>query len=339
MAATAASYNPGAGEPVPVNLSPTKSCSDVKSRIKLLEIDEITGPDVNEDQVKEILRKNYNKIINFMISDVTGQELDTCSQELSFIKAFHLNNKNEISTESSETRKVLTGPIIFKDEFNEILLKNKIILNDPALIKKYDTMFEFNKASLTVMKDEFNFRCKNIQYFVPLSIYEAYNPIGHRNLLIFNKEEKVVTWIEPNYSEDITPQKIKDITAIIKFLIGEFIDTLVYEYSIDMPSKVCPQTIAYDRNCTFWTLLLTVTLILNKNSTIDEVSSAILTCYDTKEKLGEFMVKFKKFIIELATDHNLIQSAGKRKKTKKSKSKNRKTRRNTKPKKRVYLQM
>jgi hypothetical protein len=112
------------------------------------------------------------------------------------------------------------------------------------------------------------------------------------------------------------------------------------DYSIDMPSKNCPQAITEDNNCMFWTLLLTVTLIVNKNSTIDEVSSAILTCYDTKEKLADLMIKFKKFIIELAKDNNITaKTAGKRRKTNKLKLKNRKTRKNTKPKKRVYLRM
>ena len=65
-------------------------------------------------------------------------------------------------------------------------------------------------------------------------------------------------------------------------------------YEIITPTKTCPQIIADDRNCMFWTMLLTLHCVLNPHiKTIDEISTKLLKKYPDKDTLGKYMNEFK----------------------------------------------
>lgn len=233
------------------------------------------------EQIKKILKL-------YAINDDT---ISFCSEGLSFPRIIYFDKTRKL-TSSTNPDKIgfELKNAVDKKNFKEFLEKSDI-KEDPTNVEGVQFLNNFYSNNFDLIKQEFK-TCKYLQYFIPLAIFNVYSSTGHQNLLLFNKVDKRVTWIEPQYNSNIS-ERYKKLVEDVIVKILKFLEINPSEYTIDSPTKECPQSITMDKNCMFWTLLLTITLIDNPKSTIDEVSSAILKKYPTKEVLSKYIENFK----------------------------------------------
>jgi hypothetical protein len=299
--------------------------------------------------------RRFEYVINTFFR-VFVNKIDTCTEVMSVPNSILLNNKNKAINYESKTvankfaKKIdIDKALITLDDFNSFFSKNNIqpLTDDPRspneempkIKERIDLILAENNQSIDKIKHEFE-ACSHYQYFIPLTVYKIHSRMSHQNLLLFNKQDKVVTWIEPQYDVERYPEhrENKPVYLIIRDLINKLLAVLIEDeaerkqYSIDMPSGMCPQSVTLDYNCVSWTVLLALTMVLNPNYTIDEASRAII--YETKDKrrtdieVGQIINNFKCYLFDYFRMGG--QNAGKRRKTNKSKLNNRKTRRNKK---------
>ena len=263
------------------------------------------------EQVKKILQ-------NYAVDDDT---ISFCSESLSFPRIIYFDKTRKLTSSTNPEKSGFElKNAVDKKIFKQFLEKSNI-QEDPSIIEGSEFLNNFYSNNFDLIKQEFE-TCQYLQYFIPLTTFNVYSSVGHQNLLLFNKEDKRVTWIEPQYDSNISERNKKLVEDIILKIL-KFLGIKPSEYTIDLPTKECPQSITMDRNCMFWTLLLTITLIDNPKSTIDEVSSAILKKYPTKEVLSKYIENFKVIL------NNTV--GGKRRKLTRRRKGNRKTvRRNRK---------
>jgi hypothetical protein len=272
------------------------------------------------------LRLYYNQNFHTAIIKLLKQQVPDnktvsyCSQPLSFPRILYVD-KTKTLTDSKNPEKIqyaLKNAISTKEQLRDFLKKSNI-MDNPSVTEGKSYIMALDENDFNSIKIEFQ-ECTNLQYFIPLTTFPIYNNFGHQNLLLFNKDDKRVTWIEPQYEDaKFEGDKILIKDIIIKLL--KFLELNPSEYTLDLPSKQCPQSITLDDNCMFWTLMLSMFLMLNPKSTIDEVSSAILEKFPTKELLSKFIENFK------VGAYNLMELEGgkrKRRRTIRRKPKNRK---------------
>lgn len=268
------------------------------------------------------LKKNIN------MSEEDKQKFNICTESLK-IPLFMFYDPTTKALKTFDEKKKLTSyafknPIFSAKKIVEKLKQNNFILDKPQsdLGENY---FEekFVTNSLFLLKEEFK-DCNYFQYFIPLVVFNIDSKVSHQNLLLINKNDQVVTWIEPQFdSKIIGTERVtlirNTINTLLDFLIQD--KKIRQEYQIDYPAKICPQAITLDKNCMFWSFLLAMELVINNNSTIDEVSEAMLKKFPDKKSLSEYMNNFKVYVSEFAKD------GGKRRKTIRRKVKKSRTRR------------
>lgn len=279
---------------------------------------------INYKEIRNKLDSEFNKVVSNFLSKITNNEnlILSCSEELRTPYVIFVNENNELAEEFSSIKEIfLTNPNLDRKSFEEFLQSNNIKIGEESNTELGKALLnQFNLNNLNLLKQEFD-KCTYFQYFIPLVTFNMYSNTSHQNLLIFNKNEHVITWIEPQFSGDkLNNNRIilikNTINSIKNFLITDKIER--NKYQIDIPSKPCPQSITLDKNCMFWTLLLTIILIENPNATIDEVSEAVLTKYPTANELAVFMRNFKSLL------SSIMIGGKKQKKTKRRNLKKRK---------------
>ena len=250
--------------------------------------------------------------------------LSRCSDKLNIPQIIFVNTQTKTITNSSNpnTSKIELDFFIPDQETYDKVLNNAKVREDPAAVLDNLTVRKkFLGNDLDQIKEEFE-ECKNLQYFIYVALFNIRPETGgHANLLLLNKDDKRVTWIEPQYDQNITERNKKLITNVIVKLL-KHLGIPPNEYTIDLPKGQCPQAITQDTNCMFWTFLLTVFLVFNPKSTIDEVRSAIIKKYPTKELLSKYVESFKADFFYRFRDQ--IRKGGKRRRTIRRKPKNRK---------------
>lgn len=275
--------------------------------------------DKRDTNLRHYFREDYNgmivKVLKFVVPN--DETISYCSQSLEIPKMLYIDNKNTLTNQTNPEKKYhrIKIPLQNQEKVKEYL-KQYNINDNPNIKEGRSHLIAMNDNDFQAIKDEFQ-QCNYLQYFIPLATFQLYDPVGHSNLLLFNKDDRRVTWIEPEYSEDIQSKPL--ITQTIINLL-KYLELNPTEYNLDLPTKQCPQAITLDDNCMFWTFLLTMHLILNPKSTIDEVSSAMIKKYPTKELLSNYIENFKGFIYEKF----ILGQGGKRRRTIRRKPKNRK---------------
>lgn len=308
---------------------------EVINGIKLIKFRE--RDDLIDDTVlKRVLNRYYTQVLLDALKILhKGINFDKCGETIKipyFIKYLEVDGKKTIVTPETSDNKnakalLLKKPIFTKNSLIRTLEANNINI-DESLFKtssflryldrdNYENN-ETNETSITNIGNEYA-KCKYFQYFIPLGIFGVYDPSGHSNLLLFNKSKKIVTWIEPKYDPDDTLYVstkeliINTIRYILrealnrsafnetgKIMDSDLLQDEVDKFSIDVPRQICPQAIAKDKNCMFWTFLLTLTLVENPDATIDDVSSSYLKKYRKAVDLSRLMNNFKGFLFDLA---------------------------------------
>jgi len=263
-----------------------------------------------DDSLRQSLRSFSTMFSNFLKKNInfTGDsDTNICTESLSipliiFLDPSTLSVKDvDESLQKHEPLKFLAlkDPIFTFDDFNRYLKShNYKIDNTPkGIMYRHYVEDRLLLNSLYRIKEEFN-KCNHLQYFIPLVTINVYSKTSHQNLLIINKNDRVVTWIEPQYDPKITPDSAPLILKTINTLLDQLIEDplLRNDYQIDYPTKICPQAIAEDKNCMFWTFLLAMHLFINNNSTIDEVTQSMLTKFPDKKSLNAYMNDFKVYI-------------------------------------------
>ena len=137
--------------------------------------------------------------------------------------------------------------------------------------------------------------CPGDQYFyIPMTIHpiEKVYSFSHANGILLNKAKGTVMRIEPEYSVGES--------AAVDLKIKEGILRLCNEIGLKDPTWVefqttCPQAIAKDKNCLFWSMFLFKTVVENlykdPNVVIQEVSSK------SKEEVSTIIESFKKELV------------------------------------------
>jgi hypothetical protein len=282
---------------------------------------------IHEYQLREYYQGDFHTAIIKLLTNQfpKNETVSYCSEPLSFPKVIYVDKTNRLtdSKNPEKTERLLKQAISSRQQFIDYL-KEKQIMDNPNVTEGKVYITALNENDFITMKQEFK-QCTNLQYFVPLSTFRVYDEVGHQNLLLFNKDDKRVTWIEPQYENvEYYKQTAPLITDIVNRLLNLF-ELTTENYSIELPTKPCPQSVTKDDNCMFWTLMLTFYLMLNPKSTIDEVSSAVLKKFPTKELLSQHIQNFK------VGAYNLMNAGGgkrKRRRTRRHKSVRKTKRRN-----------
>jgi len=141
---------------------------------------------------------------------------------------------------------------------------------------------------------------------------------GHQNLIILDKVNKQVIYIEPQYYGNTTKvgKRLTDEqNKRLDRLLQEF---GIPEYQRVLPVTVYPQSIAYDENCMFWTFLITVTFLMNPSvRNPDLIAQAIIKKYPTQQTLIEYIEGFRAILGKMITI--IPPEGGKRKRTRRVK--------------------
>lgn len=193
-----------------------------------------------------------------------------------------------------------------------ITQQNKQSLIDYVKIHRLDN----TKKQLKAIKQEF-VACKNQYYMIPYGIVRFLST-GHQNLIILDKVNKQVIYIEPQYYGNTTKvgKRLTDEqNKRLDRLLQEF---GIPEYQRVLPVTVYPQSIAYDENCMFWTFLITVTFLMNPSvRNPDLIAQAIIKKYPTQQTLIEYIEGFRAILGKMITI--IPPEGGKRKRTRRVK--------------------
>lgn len=113
-------------------------------------------------------------------------------------------------------------------------------------------------------------------------------------MLVISKNRGIVYWIEPQTNvvdDDYTKELNKSIKKIVE-------DLGMADPTIINPVEVCPQTIADDSNCMFWTYIIFILILLNPDKDHNLLVKQFLSKYPTKEALTRYVDGFKRTTIE-----------------------------------------
>lgn len=279
---------------------------------------------VDED-VRRHLQKNYSKILLSFLKNARNISVDSkslCGEPIEFITGFNMmfqpgdqpkiiglyfSNKDVPNAVRGTIGGNNDGSVFFDvDDFQK--LRPKFFNPDMYISpEKYDeTVFLitniFNQLGNTRkfenLRNEFS-KCKNPYYVIPIQYYHSYGNNagsgGHQNLLLLDKLNEAAIYIEPQFYGNIERETSKKDLIRIHNTIDRILKELnIPEYKHVIPVTPYPQSIVGDTNCMFWTFLITVTYIINtKSISPDQIASAIIKKYPTKEELIDYIEGFK----------------------------------------------
>ncbi len=269
-----------------------------------------------------------------------------------FLKVFKNNIQADLSSACSEILEVIESIFVYRalhednivsyriinpEKFSQKIIHLKsLLLNDNDLetliTTKLPDITQQNKQSfinyvktddldntkkqLKAIKQEF-LACKNQYYMIPYAI-KRLTYMGHQNLIILDKVNKQVIYIEPQYygnttkvGKEVTDEQNKRLDRLLQ----EF---GIPEYQKVLPVTLYPQSIADDENCMFWTFLITVTFLMNPSvRNPDIIAQAIVKKYPTKQTLVEYIEGFRSILGKMITI--IPPEGGKRKRTRRVK--------------------
>jgi hypothetical protein len=302
----------------------------------------LKGIDESSESLRTLLQKDYQSIIiEFLkaFKDVRVN-LDICGENVKYINVVYagLDSENRLSiiditqTKPSNVREHLAHIIkpedidVYLNEVKQSASKSNIVVSptfEETLRKKVETLDNSNK--INQIKRELT-ECTSQYYLIPVGSFPLITRSGHSNLMIVNKQNKQVFYIEPQFygtDTETLKQKSSRVFSLQKGFIVKILNLLeLYGYKVVYPVTAYPQSIANDRNCLFWTFLITCLFLINPQvERPDDIAKAILKKYPLKEDLVEYIETFKNIVYII---HDSIQSLKTGGKTRRSK-KNRKT--------------
>lgn len=131
-----------------------------------------------------------------------------------------------------------------------------------ALTKKYKlpdrAMFIPSDGNIDIFQKEFE-TCSHPYFYIPLVLYPTTSETIHANGILVNRSNGSVYRIEP---QGDLPEATSVVQGRIDSMIDEGILTALREVGVQEPKLydlniTCPQTLAKDGNCMFWTLYMT----------------------------------------------------------------------------------
>lgn len=275
--------------------------------------------------------KTYKKSLRIDLTSLCSEQLRVL-EEIYFIKIDNqfsrlYNYSNKYEKPNSKYRHMFLNESdieVFSNEYPDTsydspTVKSQIIES----IRKYTSK---TVKQINQIKKEFE-SCKNQYYIIPYATLRLYTP-GHQNLIILDKVNKRVIYIEPQYYGSIE-KRGQDMTDEEQDRVNRILQELgLTDYTKVLPVIEYPQSIANDKNCMFWTFLITVTFLLNPQATNpDQIAAAIIKKYPDRDSLVKYIEGFR-FVLGKFTEvpASYMQRGSKRRKTyRKKKSKKSKT--------------
>lgn len=318
--------------------------------------------ETDEPVFKQDINRSFSHILVDFLRYFMKVPLEaTCSESLRYVSSIailSINSNGEFVLEGTGSpRQTVYTAIITPDDIDEYIKKKYSTPSFPLLRFQSDLKekllleYKFLQDNATVSQIEAIQLelevCGSKYYILELGDYRAIDKGAHSNLIIIDRTDKKIFYIEPQFygtDNDTFRQTMLNYVERKKLFFKKFLKLVdIEDYTVIYPVSAAPQSIAEDRNCLFWTFLITCVFLLNPEVTsIDKISTAIIQKYPTKEKLLEYIDNFKFMLYTIKNASEDIQTplikpqgtikAGKRKN--KSKFKNHKTRKHTKPKKR-----
>lgn len=188
------------------------------------------------------------------------------------------------------------------------------LANKQDIINTISKYIPRTRSQLKQIKEEFS-RCKNQYYIIPYATKRLATS-GHQNLIILDKLNQHVIYIEPAYYANTEFGKY--MTSVEKYRVDRILEELeLTNYTKILPVTPYPQSIAEDKNCMFWTFLITVTFLLNPQAkTPDEVANAIIKKYPDQQSLIKYIEGFRLVLSKfIEVPMSAIQTGSKRRKT------------------------
>lgn len=271
------------------------------------------------DSLKKFLNPMYSKILVLFLKSFKNslrvESSTLCSEDLRLIVDIFIDETNlgfykyySIKQITFEQLKGIVPldktskryrEVIFTDNDVQMFvnkLPNITESNKQKLIKEISVYTSKTNLSLKNIKEEF-LKCTSQYYIIPLSLSRLYTG-GHKTLIILDKFNKNAMFIEPRYyaTNDTNLSEImnKQENDILDKILNEI---EISEYQKILPITPFPQSIAGDKNCMFWTFLITVTFLLNPGAKDPNViAEAIIKKYPTKEELIDYIVSFRTIV-------------------------------------------
>jgi hypothetical protein len=331
---------------------------DTVDNIKLLPLvtlpDEVTGnPQIDKEikllrttypirEFKKYLATNFISILTKFLK-LYGKginiDVDICGEPLRVIQGIYFKTK---SSEEPNTYVIADSGV---DEIERLIKRTLVDKNDLLDFKKkgsdlksvtidtsvYDIIDKFmndrkTEERLNRIKKEF-YSCKNQYYIIQVGTFPLISDTGHANAIILDRVNKRAIYIEPQFY-GITNEELKTKSEILgkfqKTIIEKILSLLdIPNYETVLPVTAYPQSIAADKNCLYWTFLITVTYLMNLNvKSTDEISKAIIKKYPSKTELVDYIISFTTILFSIVISLNLLKK-GARRKTKRRKTKRR----------------
>jgi len=281
--------------------------------------------EMNDINFKEKLNNSFKNILFNFLKNTNDIPIDTkslCGEHLKFFTGFvFLTDKNNKiiglykDKVGNFNEKIGKYPNAIREKTEEIPMFNfediklsprisnpinyisKIAYDETMQSIKRNFETKTNPAIFDTIKSEFS-KCKNPYYIIPIMYYHSVGSTdtytGHQNLIFLDKVKQRLIYIEPQFYG--TNEQIgKDVLVSRNKIAEEFLKKMnLSNYQIVLPITPYPQSISKDKDCIFWTFLITVTYLINPDvSSPDVIAQTIIKKYPSRTELINYIQGFK----------------------------------------------
>jgi hypothetical protein len=268
---------------------------DPLTNIKILDIKSIPTP-ISPQQDEELRKDFQTDFVPILNGTLKYFNIPMCSGKITMATTVKLQDKAYINNP-------LFGNYKFEDA-NQLIdnstldISTKSQLKNMLITSKY-ALYASHSADIETIKKQYKECLSNDLFVVHLTIYPISDTglsghITHANILVISKARGTVYWIEPQTTlntayEELMIKSIKKLVSEIGMTDPEVIN----------PVETCPQMIAGDKNCMFWSYIILLLILLNPGvRDHNTLIKGFMNKYSTKEALINYMNGLKLFMVD-----------------------------------------
>lgn len=250
-----------------------------------------------DQQLRDKVTQKYEVYLNKLL----GEDVTSCSGQIVIPFAVYIQDGLAAVDESmgGTTPAVLTDLLLTVDEVRTYVEN----LGIPLMATEISKSFQEQKTTVLDSVSKSLNACTKRYFILSARIVPIGNYVGHQTILLFDREKKECVIIEPKFP-------LKSVVNLYKQLLERLGKDK--EYALVEPSEQCVQTIAKDRNCMYWSLLLVTKYIQGSFPTIDAVSRTIFAGKPSAESLRAMIETFKYELFHKNGPSSPLAKGGKR---------------------------